>query len=114
MGYVLQPPKRRIPKNNATPIEVTKPRQWNNGNIEIVQSEPPAAVMKPRVHVEEVLINGRRYRVPERIVILDFWGKLNRLEPEQSRYITPIFLYATLAHRSPSGRWTWLRDFHRP
>lgn len=27
--------------------------------------------------VDEVLINGRRYRVPERIVVLDFWNKVS-------------------------------------
>ncbi|KAF6764967.1 hypothetical protein DFP72DRAFT_1029512 [Ephemerocybe angulata] len=78
-------PQRRIPRNNATPIEISKPRQWNNGNIEISQSEPPAALLKPRVQVDEVLINGRRYRVPERIVILDFWSKLNRHGAEEHR-----------------------------
>ncbi|KAM5535620.1 hypothetical protein V8D89_010787 [Ganoderma adspersum] len=63
----LQPP-RRIPRANVTPIDVIKPRQWNNGNIEIVQVET--------VNVDEVLINGRRYRVPERIITLDFWDKI--------------------------------------
>jgi len=29
------------------------------------------------VTVDEVLINGRRYRVPERIVVLDFWNKVS-------------------------------------
>lgn len=80
-----QPPKRRIPKNNAAPIEITKPRQYNNGNIDIVQSEPPTTQIKSRVQVDEVLINGRRYRVPERIVILDFWSKLNKQDVEEIR-----------------------------
>ncbi|RXW24140.1 hypothetical protein EST38_g1704 [Candolleomyces aberdarensis] len=79
------PPKRRIPKNHTTPIEVTKPRQFNNGNIEIVHSEPLAAQTRPRVQADEVLINGRRYRVPERIVILDFWSKLSRHDADENR-----------------------------
>ena len=29
-----------------------------------------------KVNVDEVLINGRRYRVPERIITLDFWDKV--------------------------------------
>ncbi|TFY64194.1 hypothetical protein EVJ58_g2787 [Rhodofomes roseus] len=70
-------PKRRIPKATATPIDITKPRQSNNGNIEIIQLEPtPAAPSK--MTVDEVLINGRRYRVPERVITLDFWTKVGR------------------------------------
>ncbi|KAL0947267.1 hypothetical protein HGRIS_013389 [Hohenbuehelia grisea] len=73
----LIPSKRRIPKVNAAPIEVTQTRQFNNGNIEVVLSDttPFAA---PRVDVDEVLINGRRYRVPERVVMLDFWSKVSK------------------------------------
>lgn len=75
----MQQPPRRIPRANATPIDVIKPRQWNNGNIEIVQAEtaPPPPVIAPnKVNIDEVLINGRRYRVPERIITLDFWDKI--------------------------------------
>ncbi|EPQ58257.1 hypothetical protein GLOTRDRAFT_57044, partial [Gloeophyllum trabeum ATCC 11539] len=71
--HVIQP-KRRIPKHNAPPIDISRPNQWNNGNIEIIQSEPVSAV--PKVSVDEVMINGRRYRVPEKVVVLDFWNKV--------------------------------------
>ncbi|KZT26346.1 hypothetical protein NEOLEDRAFT_1063514 [Neolentinus lepideus HHB14362 ss-1] len=71
--HVLQP-KHRVPKHNAPPIEITRPYQRNNGNIEIIQSEPASAVSK--VSVDEVMINGRRYRVPEKVVVLDFWNKV--------------------------------------
>ncbi|KAI0332088.1 hypothetical protein GY45DRAFT_1321387 [Cubamyces sp. BRFM 1775] len=76
---VLQP-KRRIPRANATPIEITKPHQWNNGIIEVVNTDaaPPPAIMPDRLNVDEVLINGRRYRVPERVITLDFWDKVSR------------------------------------
>ncbi|OCH95270.1 hypothetical protein OBBRIDRAFT_800668 [Obba rivulosa] len=70
-------PKRRVPRTNAVPIDITKPHERNNGNIEIIQSEsetPPA----PKVAVDEVLINGRRYRIPERVIQLDFWSKLGK------------------------------------
>ena len=55
-----------------------KPRQWNNGNIEIIQAKtaPPPVIAPNKVNVDEVLINGRRYRVPERIITLDFWDKI--------------------------------------
>ncbi|KAG6841200.1 hypothetical protein C0991_000862 [Blastosporella zonata] len=82
----ILPLKHRIPKQNATPIEITKSRQYNNGNIEISH---PIAVRPvnaaPKVTVDEVLINGRRYRVPERVIVLDFWNKLNKSEPQIDR-----------------------------
>ncbi|KAI0646774.1 hypothetical protein C8Q79DRAFT_1067708 [Trametes meyenii] len=76
---ILQP-KHRIPRANATPIEITKPRQWNNGVIEIVNTDaaPPPAVIPEKLNVDEVLINGRRYRVPEKIITLDFWDKVTK------------------------------------
>ncbi|KAF9264939.1 hypothetical protein L218DRAFT_215094 [Marasmius fiardii PR-910] len=80
------PMKRRIPKQNAAPIEITKPSQWNNGNIEVLESDiSPVVNTQRKVEVDEVLINGRRYRVPERIILLDFWNKLNK-NPNDSRY----------------------------
>jgi hypothetical protein len=39
------------------------------------------------VAVDEVLINGRRYRVPEKIIVLDFWNKLNKVDEHSQRYI---------------------------
>lgn len=81
-----QPPKRRLPKQNV-PIEIIKPRQFNNGNIEIIHPETMRAVENvDKVFVDEVLINGRRYRVPERVVILDFWNKLNRDGVQLDKY----------------------------
>ena len=65
---------------HATPIDITKPRQWNNGNIEIIQADvaPAPARVPEKINADEVLINGRRYRVPERIITLDFWDKVKR------------------------------------
>ncbi|KAG1715664.1 hypothetical protein ID866_1506, partial [Astraeus odoratus] len=77
---VLQP-KRRIPKQNVTPIDITKPKQWNNGNIEVIHPQP--AAMTEKLVLDEVLINGRRYRVPERIIMLDFWSKISK---DQHKY----------------------------
>ncbi|EKM55772.1 uncharacterized protein PHACADRAFT_256634 [Phanerochaete carnosa HHB-10118-sp] len=76
---ILQP-KKRIPKNNAPPIEVMKPGQFNNGNIEVTQPETPNAP-PPKLIVDEVLINGRRYRVPERVITMDFWSKTGKGRP---------------------------------
>lgn len=72
----IKMPKRRIPKQNAPPIEITKPKQFNNGNIEVTQPQTVSGVQS-KVAVDEVLINGRRYRVPERVIKLDFWSKIS-------------------------------------
>ncbi|KAJ6547196.1 hypothetical protein B0H19DRAFT_1266136 [Mycena capillaripes] len=69
-------PKLRIPKQ-AAPIEITKPKQFNNGIIEIIHPQTASTTQVKKVAVDEVLINGRRYRVPERIVVLDFWNKVS-------------------------------------
>ncbi|KAI0688764.1 hypothetical protein BC835DRAFT_1371433 [Cytidiella melzeri] len=77
------PTKRRLPKSNAPPIEITKPNQVNNGNIEVIQPENSAAPC-PRLAIDEILINGRRYRVPERVITMDFWNKTG--QPHHQRY----------------------------
>ncbi|KAI0340697.1 hypothetical protein BDW22DRAFT_1360130 [Trametopsis cervina] len=76
------PLKRRIPKANAPPIEITKPNERNNGNIEVILPETPAAP-PPKLAIDEVLINGRRYRVPERVITMDFWNKSSKKRPQQ-------------------------------
>ncbi|CAK5279402.1 unnamed protein product [Mycena citricolor] len=78
-----QLPKLRIPKQ-AAPIEITKPGQPNNGVVDIIHPQAVSAQIKD-VQVDEVLINGRRYRVPERIVVLDFWNKVSGLNSNPER-----------------------------
>lgn len=68
-------PRRRVPKQNAGFIEITKSRQRNNGNIEVVQSDYLTAE-EHKVLVDEVAINGRRYKIPERVIRLDFWNRI--------------------------------------
>lgn len=95
---LAQTPKRRIPKHNAPPIEITKPKQFNNGNIEIIQPEMSSKTQtKPKVAVDEVLINGRRYRVPERIILLDFWNKVSKNPPpDVPKYVSiPVYSQCT-------------------
>jgi hypothetical protein len=71
-----QKPKRRVPKQQAGFIEITKPHQRNNGNVEVVQSDYLTAE-EQKVLVDEITINGRRYRIPERVIRLDFWNRIN-------------------------------------
>lgn len=88
----FQPLKRRIPKSNAPPIEVTKVGQPNNGNIEVILPET-ASAPPPKLAIDEVLINGRRYRVPERVITMDFWNKTGKPYPQQHRYILSLQYY---------------------
>ncbi|KAG1801777.1 uncharacterized protein BJ212DRAFT_1398810 [Suillus subaureus] len=73
--HVLQP-KRRIPKQNPPMIDITKPRQFNNGNIDVVH--PQGTSMAEKLVFDEILISGRRYRVPEKVIMLDFWNKISK------------------------------------
>lgn len=109
LKWIFQPLKRRVPKNQSTPIEITKPRQFNNGNIEVIHSELPSSTsVKPTVAVDEVLINGRRYRVPERVIVLDFWNKLNKWEEHISRSVPLLQEIQVLI--CFQGCWQCLRD----
>ncbi|KAI0085417.1 hypothetical protein BDY19DRAFT_996765 [Irpex rosettiformis] len=78
------PLKRRIPKSNAPPIEVSKVGEVNNGNIEVILPETAAAA-PPKLAIDEVLINGRRYRVPEKVITMDFWNKTGKPYPQPHR-----------------------------
>jgi hypothetical protein len=35
-----------------------------------------------KVLADEVMINGRRYRIPERVIRLDFWKRINGIPLE--------------------------------
>ncbi|KAH8117160.1 hypothetical protein DFH11DRAFT_1573457 [Phellopilus nigrolimitatus] len=85
----LSAPKLRVPKVSAPPIEIDDPNQSNNGNIEILNSEV-SALSQERMSVDEVLINGRRYRIPERVVVLDFWNKLKQQHVSNTREIVSV------------------------
>ncbi|THH31753.1 hypothetical protein EUX98_g2428 [Antrodiella citrinella] len=73
-------PKKRVPRG-VQPIEISRPGEFNNGNIEVIHPEVSVAPAVPvKMNVDEVLINGRRYRVPEKIITMDFWNKTRRRE----------------------------------
>ncbi|KAF9027128.1 hypothetical protein BDZ89DRAFT_1134391 [Hymenopellis radicata] len=94
------PPRHRIPKHNVPVIEVTKTKQFNNGNIEIIPSQVPSTSKAERkLNVEENLINGRRYRVPERIIMLDFWSKIDKTAKggEITRSSSPLSSLSSLS-----------------
>jgi hypothetical protein len=87
-------PKTRAPRLNNPTVEITRAGQKYSGNLEIVDSGSSTPAFK-RPKTDDVVINGRRYRVPERVVILDFWSKLSR--NGGNKYVCSLtFLY--LAH----------------
>ncbi|KAI9509944.1 hypothetical protein F5148DRAFT_1183357 [Russula earlei] len=67
--------KHRMPRQNSTMTDIARPGQFNNGNIEILDNGMSSS--HDKVAVDEVFINGKRYRVPERIIKLDFWDKVH-------------------------------------
>ncbi|KAI5124014.1 hypothetical protein M0805_003846 [Coniferiporia weirii] len=81
--------RSRVPKASGPMMDITDPGRINNGNIEIVDSDVPA-YPQGRVSVDEILINGRKYRVPERVIILDFWNRLKEHQLDRSREIASI------------------------
>ncbi|KAI0273862.1 hypothetical protein BC834DRAFT_855990 [Gloeopeniophorella convolvens] len=75
--------KHRTPRQNPSVVDVSEPGQANNGNVEVLDVEMSST--HDKVAVDEVFINGKRYRIPERIIKLDFWDKIHTLHhPTQS------------------------------
>ncbi|KZP01235.1 hypothetical protein CALVIDRAFT_127838 [Calocera viscosa TUFC12733] len=71
-------PMKRIPAKGVKTIEVQQRNRPNNGIIDVVFGEEDLASMK----VENVVINGKRYRIPEKTIILDFWDALQGKQPQ--------------------------------
>ena len=82
---VIQRIKHRIPRQNPVVIDVDRPREANNGNIEILDIETSST--RDKFAVDEVFINGKRYRVPERIIKIDFWDKVHTLHCPNQRFV---------------------------
>jgi len=68
-------PRRRVLRNITQTTDIANPGERNNGNIDIIPSEDPQTSLVP---VEEVFISNQRYRLPERVVMLDFWSKIKQ------------------------------------
>ena len=69
--YVTQPKRRTLKR--LEDITITKPGQKNNGNIEVIDEEE-----HERLAYESLYINRKRYKVPSKIIQLDFWSKIGR------------------------------------
>ncbi|KAJ9125887.1 hypothetical protein QFC24_002671 [Naganishia onofrii] len=65
-------PKKRTLKNGIEVVTVNQPGQPNNGLIDVIDEEAE----RRRIAYQNMFINGKRYKVPEKIIQLDFWSKL--------------------------------------
>ena len=53
-------------------VDIDRRGQHNNGNITVIPDEE----LRQRIVFEDMTINKRKYRVPEKVIRLDFWDKL--------------------------------------
>ncbi|ORY35491.1 hypothetical protein BCR39DRAFT_460802 [Naematelia encephala] len=65
-------PRRRTVREGLEIVDIDRPGLPNNGNIVII----PEDGAKPQLECEDMIINKRKYRVPERIIRLNFWAKV--------------------------------------
>jgi PHD-finger len=75
IGFLLIPTgqaSRRVPRNQDV-VVVTEEMTANNGDIEVL---PKPRSPLSEVDYDELYMNGLRYQVPEDILVLDFWGRL--------------------------------------
>lgn len=86
-------PRRRTVRHGLETVDVEKPGEYNNGNITVVESEEKP---KSAIPHEDMVINNRRYRVPEKVIQLDFW---NRLEARRKRKRGPMEAPAMKEHK---------------
>ncbi|WVN86296.1 uncharacterized protein L203_101459 [Cryptococcus depauperatus CBS 7841] len=71
-------PRRRTLAENLTIMDVDSRGQWNNGNIVIAPVSEGSA--ESEVDFDDMIINRKRYRVPEKVIRLDFWDKLRKVK----------------------------------
>ncbi|KAL5532986.1 hypothetical protein ACEPAF_4760 [Sanghuangporus sanghuang] len=105
-------PKARTPRVVAPPIDIIEPRQRNNGNIEVINSEFSSRP-EEKMSIDELLINGRRYRVPERIIVVDFWNKIRQprgVKTSVSAASSPLTSLSSLEDRSDQPPALMLND----
>lgn len=70
---LIKQPKRRTVKHNLQLVDVNGEGEHNNGNIIVL---PDDDTPSSKLDVDEIVINSRKYRVPEKTIRLDFWSKL--------------------------------------
>lgn len=63
--------RRRTLRTGLQIVDVESAGQANNGNIQVMPDED-----RRGLDFEDLVINKKKYRVPEKIIKLDFWEKL--------------------------------------
>ncbi|KAK8854692.1 hypothetical protein IAR55_003431 [Kwoniella newhampshirensis] len=80
-------PRRRTVRNNLEFVDVETPGERNNGNIQIVAD--PEESRLPDLEYEDMVINRKKFRVPERVIKLDFWDKIKTMRTIQPDFPSP-------------------------
>lgn len=86
-------PRRRTVRHGLETVDVGKTGEYNNGNITVIEAEEPPRAALPH---EDMVINNRRYRVPEQVIQLDFW---DRVRARRKRKRGPLEAPAMTEHR---------------
>ena len=67
-------PKKRTLRTGIVEEVITRPGVRNNGVIEVLDPEAE----RKKMEMAERFINGKRYKIPEKIIHLDFWKKIGQ------------------------------------
>ncbi|WWC90591.1 uncharacterized protein L201_005527 [Kwoniella dendrophila CBS 6074] len=69
-------PHKRTLRSNLETIDIESRNQPNNGNITIIPEPETPTLKGPALDYEDLIINRKKFRVPEKIIRLDFWEKV--------------------------------------
>lgn len=69
-------PRRRTLQDNLQTVKIVGKGQFNNGNVEIANDSGGSETSE--MEFEDTIINRKKFRVPEKIIRLDFWEKLRK------------------------------------
>jgi hypothetical protein len=103
LSSILTQPKKRTLRRPDDVI-ISEPGHRNNGNIEIIDEDT-----RQRLAAESVYINGKRYRVPEKVIQVDFWTKIGQMPKptlatdfvECAKIKAGTLITALYSHRTP-------------
>ncbi|CAK9780646.1 hypothetical protein CC85DRAFT_262422 [Cutaneotrichosporon oleaginosum] len=97
-------PRRRTVRVGLETVDVEAPGEENNGFVSIIE-EPE---VQPDLRTDDMVINNKKYRVPERIIQLDFWNKLRKhsgSEPPARTAARQANAQMVRAQASPDDLW---------
>lgn len=63
-------------QDNLQTVKIVGKGQFNNGNVEIANDSGGSETSE--MEFEDTIINRKKFRVPEKIIRLDFWEKLRK------------------------------------